>query len=151
MRNSILFIFIPLISFSQLSNSDFMEINQKDSLGIMQVMKSQERAWNNGDIDLFMNGYIKSSQLVFSGKSGPVYGWDETRERYFNNYPNTDIMGQLKFNVSKIQSISSDIAFLIGEYYLKRSTQDSYGHFTLVWKKINGNWLIISDHTSAAN
>ena len=151
MRKLILFIFIHVISFFQLSNNQFMNINQKDSLGIMQVMKSQERAWNNGDIDLFMNGYIKSSQLVFSGKSGPVYGWDETRERYFNNYTNTDIMGQLKFNVSKIQSISSDIAFLIGEYYLKRSTQDSCGHFTLVWKKINGNWLSISDHTSAAN
>ena len=40
-------------------------------------------------------------------------------------------------------------AYLIGEYYLKRSTEDSYGHFTLLWKKVDDNWLIVSDHTSA--
>ena len=65
------------------------------------------------------------------------------------SYPNLDSMGSLKFTVSKIKEVSSDIAFLIGEYYLKRSPEDSNGHFTLLWKKINGQWLIISDHTSA--
>ena len=151
MNKLILFIFIPIISFSQPSNYEFNPINQKDSLDIMRVMKSQEKAWNNGDINLFMNGYLKSNQLVFSGKSGPVYGWHETKERYFNNYPDADVMGQLKFTVNKIHSISPNIAFLIGEYHLKRSIQESYGHFTLIWKKINDKWLIISDHTSAAD
>ena len=55
-----------------------------------------------------------------------------------------------KFTVNKIRTVSSDVAFLIGEYYLTRSTEDSYGHFTLFWKKINNKWLIISDHTTAA-
>jgi ketosteroid isomerase-like protein len=32
---------------------------------------------------------------------------------------------------------------------LKRTIEDSYGHFTLIWKKINDKWLIISDHTSS--
>ena len=116
----------------------------------MKVMKFQENAWNSGDINSFMEGYIKSDELVFSGKSGPVYGWNETRNRYLKNYPDTQTMGQLKFTVNKIRSVSSDVAFLIGEYYLTRSTEDSYGHFTLFWKKINNKWLIISDHTSAA-
>ena len=94
--------------------------------------------------------YLKSDELVFSGKSGPVYGWNDTRKRYFKTYPDTQTMGKLKFTVNKIRSVSSDVAFLIGEYYLTRSTEDSYGHFTLFWKKINNKWLIISDHTSAA-
>ena len=123
---------------------------EKDSLDIMKVMKFQENAWNSGDINSFMEGYIKSDELVFSGKSGPVYGWNETRNRYLKNYPDTQTMGQLKFTVNKIRSVSSNVAFLIGEYYLTRSTEDSYGHFTLFWKKINNKWLIISDHTSAA-
>jgi len=58
-------------------------------------------------------------------------------------------MGELKFTVKKIRAVSLNSAFLIGEYYLKRTTQDSFGHFTLLWKKVNNNWLIISDHTSA--
>jgi ketosteroid isomerase-like protein len=115
----------------------------------MKVMKFQENAWNNGDIAAFMEGYLKSEELVFSGKSGPVYGWDNTKKRYYISYPNTQVMGKLKFTVKKIRLVSSNTAFLIGEYYLKRTTQDSNGHFTLLWKKVNNNWLIISDHTSA--
>tara|TARA_B100001778_G_C18525289_1_gene600845 strand:- start:102 stop:455 length:354 start_codon:yes stop_codon:yes gene_type:complete len=115
----------------------------------MKVMKFQEDAWNKGDISSFMQGYIQSDELVFSGKSGPVYGWDNTKDRYYKSYPNLEIMGNLKFNVSKIKQVSSEIAYLIGEYYLKRSSGDSNGHFTLFWKKVNDQWLIISDHTSA--
>ncbi len=153
MKKLILLLFIPLVSFGQVSYDDTMSIKSisaKDSLAIMEVMEFQENAWNSGDINSFMEGYIKSDELVFSGKSGPVYGWNETRNRYLKNYPDTQTMGQLKFTVNKIRSVSSDVAFLIGEYYLTRSTEDSYGHFTLFWKKINNKWLIISDHTSAA-
>ena len=152
MKKLLIFLFIPLVSFSQVSD-DIMSINSislTDSLDIMKVMKFQENAWNSGDINSFMQGYIKSNELVFSGKSGPVYGWNETRKRYFKTYPDLQTMGKLKFTVNKIRSVSSDVAFLIGEYYLTRSTEDSYGHFTLFWKKINNKWLIISDHTSAA-
>lgn len=152
MRKLLLFLFIPLVSFSQVSYDDIMSINSislTDSLDIMKVMKFQENAWNSGDINSFMQGYIKSDELVFSGKSGPVYGWNDTRKRYFKTYPDTQTMGKLKFTVNKIRSVSSDVAFLIGEYYLTRSIEDSYGHFTLFWKKINNKWLIISDHTSA--
>lgn len=124
-------------------------ISLKDSLDIMKVMKFQENAWNSGDIDAFMQGYLKSEELVFSGKSGPVYGWSATKKRYYISYPNTQVMGKLNFTVKKIRSVSSNTAFLIGEYYLKRTTKDGYGHFTLLWKKVNDKWLIISDHTSA--
>ena len=148
----LLLLFIPLVSFGQSYNDNISikSISLKDSLDIMKVMKFQENAWNSGDINSFMEGYIKSDELVFSGKSGPVYGWNETKNRYLKNYPDTQTMGQLKFTVNKIQSVSSDIAFLIGEYYLTRSTEDSNGYFTLFWKKIDNKWLIISDHTSAA-
>ena len=125
-------------------------ISINDSIDIMNVMSYQEKSWNKGDIDSFMNGYLKSEELVFSGSGGPVYGWKATKERYFKSYPDLKTMGKLSFTVNKIKSISKDSAYLIGEYYLKRTIEDSFGHFTLVWKKVNGNWLIVSDHTSSA-
>jgi ketosteroid isomerase-like protein len=148
MISKTLHFFITLFLFSLNSYSQ-NPISLKDSLGIMNVMSLQQDAWNNGDIDSFMQGYLKSEELVFSGKSGPIYGWDNTRKRYYSSYPNTQIMGKLNFTVKKIRSISLNSAYLIGEYYLKRSTEDSYGHFTLLWKKVDDNWLIVSDHTSA--
>ena len=148
MISKTLHFFITLFLFSLNSYSQ-NPISLKDSLGIMNVMSLQQDAWNNGDIDSFMQGYLKSEELVFSGKSGPIYGWENTRKRYYSSYPNTQIMGKLNFTIKKIRSISLNSAYLIGEYYLKRSTEDSYGHFTLLWKKVDDNWLIVSDHTSA--
>ena len=69
MKKLLFFLFIPLISFSQVSYDDIMPINSislTDSLDIMKVMKFQENAWNSGDINSFMQGYIKSDELVFS-------------------------------------------------------------------------------------
>ena len=152
MKKGCLILLFPLISFSQSLNLEKIHIKQiskNDSIEIMKVMKFQEDAWNKGDISSFMQGYIQSDELVFSGKSGPVYGWDNTKDRYYKSYPDLETMGNLKFNVSKIKQVSSEIAYLIGEYYLKRSSGDSNGHFTLFWKKVNDQWLIISDHTSA--
>ncbi len=116
----------------------------------MNVMTFQEKAWNNGDINLFMEGYLKSKELVFSGSSGPVYGWKATKQRYFKSYPTLESMGQLTFSVTKIKSLTPTTAYLIGEYYLKRVIGDSFGHFTLIWKNIEGKWLIVSDHTSSS-
>ena len=47
-------------------------------------MDKQKQAWNNFDIDEFMKGYLNFENLVFSGKNGPVYGWDNIKE-FFSN------------------------------------------------------------------
>jgi len=141
--------FFATLFISSLNIFSQNKISVKDSLSIMKVMSFQQDAWNQGDIDSFMEGYLKSDELVFSGKSGPVYGWENTKNRYYSSYPNTKVMGKLNFTIKKIRSVSLNTAYLIGEYYLKRSGEDSWGHFTLLWKKIDSNWLIVSDHTSA--
>ncbi|MBT4960812.1 MAG: nuclear transport factor 2 family protein [Flavobacteriaceae bacterium] len=141
--------FFAILFISSLNIFSQNKISVQDSLSIMKVMSFQQDAWNQGDIDSFMEGYLKSDELVFSGKSGPVYGWENTKNRYYSSYPNTKVMGKLNFTIKKIRSVSLNTAYLIGEYYLKRSGEDSWGHFTLLWKKIDSNWLIVSDHTSA--
>ena len=124
----------------------------EDCVKIVKKKKKQESAWNNGDIELFMDGYIRSENLVFSGKNGPVFGWKQTLERYLKSYPDKMAMGNLEFKILQIKPVTENVAYLIGEYYLEReNNKNSNGHFTLIWKKIDNQWLIISDHTSSAN
>ena len=149
MNLSKLFLNVSIFSLSFYLSSQ-NNISERDSLNIMKVMSMQEKAWNQGDVDSFMEGYLKSDFLVFSGSNGPVYGWNETKEKYKKSYPSKEIMGNLSFVVKNIKSISLDVALMIGEYQLKRSSGDSSGYFTLVWKKINRKWLIVSDHTSSS-
>ena len=56
-------------------------VSKKDSLSIVNILFNQQQSWNNGDIDAFMEGYMKTNKLVFSGASGPIYGWKSTRNR----------------------------------------------------------------------
>ena len=112
-------------------------------------MQMQENAWTSGNIDLFMEGYLKSNSVVFSGSNGPVYGWEETKKKYLKSYPNKKSMGNLSFKINSLNSVTNEVSLMIGEYYLKRSDDDSSGYFTLLWKKIDDKWFIVSDHTSA--
>ena len=88
-------LFIPLITYSQ-------NLSSSDSLKIINVLETQKIAWNNNDIDEFMNGYFNSEKLVFSVQSGPVYGWKSIKERYLTKYNSKELMGNLKFDVDNI-------------------------------------------------
>lgn len=134
-------LFIPLITYSQ-------NLSISDSLEIINVLETQKIAWNNNDIDEFMNGYFNSEKLVFSGQLGPVYGWKSTKERYLAKYNSKELMGNLKFDIDNIFLVKRGVAILLGKFYLKREIGDASGFFTLVFKKVKGKWYIISDHTS---
>ena len=120
---------------------------QNDSSAIRDVMNKQIAAWNNGDIDTFMQTYWKSDSLMFVS-SPPTYGWETTLAHYKKHYPDTVAMGKLSFNLIKLNQLSPEYYFVVGEWHLKRSVGDVGGYFTLLLKKINGNWVIVVDHTS---
>ena len=110
-------------------------ISREDSISISQVLKDQEKAWNDGDIDKFMQGYLKSDNIVFTGSNGSIYGWEETRKRYLNKYSNRTLMGRLKFRIINFQKLGNNIIQMQGSFYLKRKIDDSKGFFSLIWKK----------------
>ena len=117
----------------------------------MSLLKKQESAWNEGNIEKFMETYWNSEKLSFVGSSGPIYGWEATLERYKNSYPDKAAMGTLKFDILELSRIDKKTALVIGKFHLTRKIGDLSGHFTLVIQKINKKWLIISDHSSAEN
>ncbi|MBS1652879.1 MAG: DUF4440 domain-containing protein [Bacteroidetes bacterium] len=114
---------------------------------IKQLMHKQEIAWNNGNIDAFMNYYWHSDSLKFIGSKGITYGWQKTLNNYKKNYSNKALMGQLKFEIIDYNELNSQTIFIIGKWDLNRDKPVG-GYFTLLWKKINTQWFIVVDHTS---
>lgn len=114
---------------------------------IKMVLADQANAWNTGNIDDFMLGYWQSDSLTFVGSSGLTKGWSKTLANYKKNYSTKDKMGILHFEILKLDLISSDAAYMLGRYTLTRINDKPTGHFTLIWKKIKGRWVIISDQT----
>ena len=120
----------------------------KDEISIRQILDNQTAAWNRGDIDGFMKGYWENDSLMFIGKSGVTYGWSNTLKNYKKNYPDTVTMGKLAFTLIQVKKLSKEYYHVTGKWFLKRSIGDIGGHYTLLFRKINGHWVIISDHSS---
>tara|TARA_B100001093_G_scaffold197221_1_gene189517 strand:+ start:2407 stop:2841 length:435 start_codon:yes stop_codon:yes gene_type:complete len=139
---------LSLLIILSISNSFSQNFKEKDSLAIINVLETQRVAWNNNDIDDFMQGYLKSDKLVFSGSNGPVYGWNLVKDRYNRTYSSKELMGFLKFDINNLFLITRKVAILLGKFHLDRKNEKLSGYFTLIFKKINGNWYIVSDHTS---
>ncbi len=115
---------------------------------IRNMLADQISFWNKGDIPSFMKGYWENDSLVFIGSNGPTYGYNNTLRNYQKNYPNKDYMGVLNFDIISVQPIEKNHYFVIGKFMLQRKVGDASGHFTLIFKRINGVWKIVSDHSS---
>ena len=135
------FLVLLISTFSFAQTSDY----NKDSISITTMLNTQKYAWNNYDIEAFMQGYWKSDELTFYGSGGVVKGWQATLERYKKSYPTRDHFGKLDFIFNEISPISEGVYYVMGEYYLTRSVGDANGIFMLVVKRIEGDWKVIAD------
>jgi ketosteroid isomerase-like protein len=125
----------------------FAQIEKGDVKTVSNNMKAQVLAWNKADIKGFMDHYWNSDSLMFIGSKGVTYGWQKTYDNYVKNYPNKEAMGVLKFTIIKTEQLSKTSIYIIGKWELEKE-KPAGGHFTLLWKKINNKWVIVSDHTS---
>lgn len=119
-----------------------------DDLIINKILAEQSAAWNAGNIEKFMEGYWNSDSLMFIGKNGPTYGFKNTLENYKKNYPDTAAMGKLNFELITVKRLSVMYYSVVGKWHLKRSIGDVGGAFTLLFKKIKKQWVIVQDHSS---
>ncbi len=134
----ILFLFFSLPLLAQ----------SKNELAIKNSMLIQLNAWNAGNINNFMTTYWKNDSLMFIGKSGVTYGWQNTLNNYKKGYPDTTTMGKLSFNILEIKKLSKKYYFVVGKWFLTRSIGNLNGHYTLLFKKIKKSWVIVADHSS---
>ena len=141
MRNLLCFFLLFLLALNTRAQST-------DEQSIRKILNDQTIAWNNGNIEEFMKGYWNNDSLMFIGKSGVTYGYQNTLMNYKKNYNNADAMGTLSFDLIKVQRLSTDYYFIVGKWHLKRNIGDVGGHYNLLFRKINGTWVIVADHSS---
>ncbi|UCE93195.1 MAG: DUF4440 domain-containing protein [Flavobacteriaceae bacterium] len=136
---------VLLLTAVLLSSFNGIDVKKDEKDAIRKVMADQQEAWNNYDLEGFMQGYWKSEELKFYGSNGVTYGWNNTLARYKKAYPSKDYSGTLKFVINDISKISKDAYYVMGEYHLERSVGNADGIFMIIFKKIKGKWKIISD------
>ena len=136
---SVIFLFTS-ISISQTIKSEKEKIQN--------VLTLQSTAWNNGDIDGYMEGYWKSDSLVFTSGGNVTRGFDSTKTKYKRKYDTKEKMGTLLFSDLEISVLDENVAWVLGKWKLIRKEDEPNGVFTLVMKKFGSEWKIVHDHTS---
>lgn len=117
---------------------------------ITAMLEAQDAAWNRGDIDGFMDGYWKSPELRFASGGKVTRGWDETNARYHNTYGGPETMGTLITDDYEIVLLGPDAAVAHGRWKLDGREGTPWGLYTLVLRKMGGEWKIVSDTTTSA-
>lgn len=142
--HSIFFATVLLLFASPIVAQESGESTQEELKSILSV---QAKCWNNEDIEGFMQTYWKSEDLTFSSGGKTTRGWQATLDNYKKRYP-VGNMGQLTFDHLEITLLSDDAALVLGQWHLAYEDNNRDGNFSLVLRKLDGNWKIVHDHSS---
>ncbi len=138
-----------LICLLLLTTTILVAQSRNDRQAILTTLDRQTADWNAGNIKAFMNGYWESDSLMFVGKNGVTYGYQNTYQNYLKRYPDRATMGTLKFDILHLSFPGKDVAFVVGKWHITRpEVGDVGGHYTLLWRKLKGKWVVVCDHTS---
>jgi uncharacterized protein (TIGR02246 family) len=123
----------------------------RELAAVRAVLDAQVAAWNRGDIDAFMDGYAKEDSITFLSGDSFTRGWQTVLERYKKNYDSRAKMGTLAFDGLELKPLSPFYTMVTGRYRLTRENGETpHGRFTLIFRRTDGGWRIIHDHTSSA-
>lgn len=117
----------------------------EDRKAIRATLKMQQDAWNKGDLEGFMQGYVKSDSLKFYGSSGLTHGWQNTLDNYKKGYPTKAETGNLSFTIDAITKIEDGAYYMMGQFHLVRDAGNANGVFLIIFQKIEGEWKVIAD------
>ena len=117
---------------------------------IERVLDAQVAAWNRGDLEAFMDGYWRSPELVFTSGGAVQRGWQTTLDRYRASYGTSpETMGRLAFSELEVHALGPGAAWALGGWELEHQDGKTVGGvFSLVFREIDGEWVIVHDHTS---
>lgn len=145
MKNLIFFL-ITLLLLSSCTE----KINKtEEGKAVVKVLLNQQDAWNKADLEGYLDGYWNDEKVRFVTNSSIRTGLNEIRAMYEKGYDTPEKFGELTFDVQVVDVLTNNYAMIVGKYQLQQSDRkDRVGRFTLLFKKINGEWKIIQDHTS---
>ncbi len=124
------------------------EVNPADKTAIEQVITAQVDAWNAGNLEGFMRGYLKSDDIRFLSGATITRGWTTVLERYQKGYPDKDTMGKLSLGDFEFTNLGPEIVLVVGRWMVVNTKGEFKGVTSLVFQRTKDGWRIVHDHTS---
>jgi len=136
-----------LLLMSLISVTASVSASPEANTEILAVLNTQVAAWNRGDIDGFMDGYVRSDKLEFVSGGKITRGWQTVRDRYHRKYDNAAKMGRLTFSDIQYNSLNAKHVIVLGSWSLRRKNDNPHGTFALIFRLTPAGWRIVHDQT----
>ena len=148
--------FLGLITIAMLalaepaSAQSLRKTNPRIAAAIRGVIEAQRDAWNRGDIDGYLADYWHSDKVRWVSEGTVRYGFEAIASAYKTRFDSPDNMGKLEVANLEIQLLGESDALAFGTWIQTTHTARRHGVFTVHLKKIDGEWQIVSDHSSTS-
>ena len=120
-----------------------------EEAAIRRVIADMEAAWNRGDFEGYMKGFLNPG-VVFVSRGRFQDGWQGTLDHYVRDYGGDPARrGRLRFFDIRIEMLGPDAAQLVSRYELIRDKDPQHGINTRLMRKMGGRWVIALNHVSA--
>jgi uncharacterized protein (TIGR02246 family) len=137
--NLLILNFLAICSFAQ----------SKAQQEIIDFMRQEEKVWNAGDLNGYVELYLPEAETRFLTKKGVVKGKADILAYYEKYYSPKEKMGQLTLKHDSIEIINKSTAYTTGFFtVIHNDGKKQEGRFSGLMKKKKGKWYMYTDHSS---
>lgn len=117
---------------------------------VRDVFEAGCMAWNRGDLDGYLESYWDSDRTIWISNGFLTRGRNAIEAAYRSRFQTLQQVGNLTITQLEIDVLTTRDATAFGRWSLvMNNDQSSTGFFTVQLKKIEGSWLLVSDHSSS--
>jgi uncharacterized protein (TIGR02246 family) len=118
---------------------------------IRSLFEEGVTAWNKGDLETYLASYWDSdkTRLITGGRV--IRGSQAIRSAYQDMFGAPERMGRFEVTDLEVDLLTEQDALVYGQWLHTYNRSSRLGVFTLHMKNIDGQWLVVSDHTSMRN
>jgi len=116
---------------------------------VKKALEGQITAWNNGDLETAMTFYWNSPEMLWISKSGTEKGYQEVYDMFLQDFKDRSKMGVYTYEPLHIEQVSKDAVYFVFRWKIELDGKRLMGGVSSqVWKKLDGRWVVTSEHAS---
>jgi ketosteroid isomerase-like protein len=117
---------------------------------VQAMLEESADAWNRGDLEGFMDDYLRSANTTYIGSAGLLTGHEAIRDRFAPHFEPGVERDSLRFEDLRTRMLGAVDGLAIMRYVLHRGGEvTESGPVTLVLRRTSAGWRIIHDHSSS--
>lgn len=116
--------------------------------GVRAAFAKWSAAWNNGDLEGYLAGYLASDKTRWISGGQVLEGAANILRMYRAGFDTPEKMGKLVLERLDVEPMGDQDALVFGEIQHEAFGQVNNAIFTVHVRHVDGAWRILSDHTS---